>query len=57
MRIRLLVSDARYKEIEKELLKKIKPALSSKFVLIMSNDMSVDVTRSYYNIFRDSFGI
>ena len=43
--------------ISRQKVKRIKPALSSKFILIMSNDMLVDVTRSYYNIFRDSFGI
>ena len=36
---------------------RITPALSSKFILTLSNGQSVDVTRSYYDIFRDRLGI
>ncbi|MGL6202294.1 MAG: LytTR family DNA-binding domain-containing protein [Lachnospiraceae bacterium] len=36
---------------------KIKPTLSSKYILTMMNDRTVDVTRSYYYIFREIFGI
>lgn len=43
--------------IARDKVKKIRPTLSSKFILTMSDGQSVDVTRSYYNIFRDSFGI
>ena len=38
-------------------IKRIIPALSSKFILTMSNGQSVDVTRSYYNIFKERLGI
>ncbi|MGD6876457.1 LytTR family DNA-binding domain-containing protein [Bacillus infantis] len=38
-------------------VKRIKPTLSSKFILTMSNGKSVDVTRSYYYIFKEHFGI
>lgn len=43
--------------ISRSKIKKIVPALSSKFILSMSNGQKVDVTRSYYNIFRDRLGI
>jgi len=38
-------------------IKRIIPALSSKFILTMSNGQSVDVTRGYYGIFKDRLGI
>ncbi len=38
-------------------VKKIKPTLSMKFILTMSNGSLVDVTRSYYNSFKEFFGI
>lgn len=38
-------------------VKKIRPTLSMKYVLTMSNGTLVDVTRSYYNEFRSFFGI
>lgn len=38
-------------------IKKIKPTLSSKFILTMCDGKVVDVTRSYYYIFREVFGI
>lgn len=38
-------------------VKKIKPTLTSKFILTLSNGSAVDVTRSYYYIFRERFGI
>lgn len=38
-------------------VRKIKPALSMKFVLTMSDGTLVDVTRSYYNIFKEFFKI
>ena len=43
--------------ISKAHVKKIRPALSMKFVLTMSDGTLVDVTRSYYNIFKDFFNI
>lgn len=43
--------------ISKSHVKKIKPSISMKFVLTMSDGSLVDVTRSYYNNFREFFGI
>jgi DNA-binding LytR/AlgR family response regulator len=43
--------------ISKSKIKRINPTLSSKFVLTMSNGQNVDVTRSYYGIFKDRLGI
>ena len=36
---------------------KITPTLSMKFILTMSDGKNVDVTRSYYYIFKENFGI
>lgn len=38
-------------------IKSIKPSLSQKFILTMSDGSKVDVTRTYYYIFRDVLGI
>lgn len=35
----------------------IKPALSQKYILTLSDGSRVDVTRSYYYIFKEFFGI
>lgn len=43
--------------IAKRKVRQINPAFSMKFVLIMTNGARVDVTRSYYNIFKDAFHI
>ena len=43
--------------IAKSKVKQISTTLSMKFVLTMANGKKVDVTRSYYYIFKDSFGI
>ena len=43
--------------IAKRMVNTISPALSMKFVLTMQNGEKVDVTRSYYYIFKESFGI
>ena len=43
--------------VAKNKIKRITPALSSKFVLTMSNGQTADVTRSYYGIFKDRLGI
>ena len=43
--------------IAKKKVQKITPKLSMKFVLTMSNGRTVDVTRSYYYIFKEAFGI
>ena len=38
-------------------IKSIRPALSQKFILTMSDDRKVDVTRTYYYIFKERIGI
>ena len=43
--------------IQKDKVKRISSTLSMKFIITMINDKKVDVTRSYYYIFKDSFGI
>lgn len=43
--------------IARSRVKRITPTLSSKFILTMTNGKCVDVTRSYYYIFKEYFGI
>lgn len=43
--------------IAKDKVKQITPSLSMKFTLTMDSGKKVDVTRSYYYIFREAFGI
>lgn len=43
--------------IQRNKVKKILPSLSMKFVLIMADGARVDVTRTYYNSFKEFFGI
>lgn len=43
--------------INRNKIKKIKSALSQKFLITMINGSQVDVTRSYYYIFKSKFGI
>ena len=43
--------------IAKSSVKKIRPALTMKFVLTLSDGSLVDVTRSYYTNFRRFFNI
>jgi len=43
--------------IAKKHVKRITAAFTRKFILTMSDGSSVDVTRSYYDIFRREFGI
>ena len=43
--------------IAKNKVKMINPTLTRKFILTMANGRTVDVTRSYYYIFKESFGI
>jgi DNA-binding LytR/AlgR family response regulator len=43
--------------IARNKVKRITPTLSSKFILTMINGKRVDVTRSYYYIFKEYFGI
>lgn len=38
-------------------IKKIQPTLGQKFILTLTEASTVDVTRSYYYIFREKFGI
>lgn len=38
-------------------IKSVRPALSQKFTLTMSDGSRVDVTRTYYYIFKEYFGI
>lgn len=38
-------------------IKSIRPTLGQKFILTMSDGARVDVTRTYYYIFKDSLGI
>lgn len=51
LRISNSVIIARYR------VKAIAPTLSMKFILTMQNGKKVDVTRSYYYIFKEYFGI
>lgn len=43
--------------IARDKVRRITPTLSMKFILTMKNNRNVDVTRSYYYIFREYFGI
>ena len=43
--------------VAREQIKSIKPALSQKFLLTMSDGSKVDVTRTYYHAFREAMGI
>lgn len=43
--------------IAKGKIKHIKPSISMKFILTMSNGSLVDVTRSYYQSFKKAIGI
>ena len=43
--------------IQKKHVKNIRPALSMKFVLTMSEGTVIDVTRSYYASFKQFFGL
>lgn len=43
--------------IARKKVRQINPSLSLKFVLVMSDGRKIDVTRSYYNSFRDALNI
>ncbi|MBQ6159820.1 MAG: LytTR family transcriptional regulator [Oscillospiraceae bacterium] len=43
--------------IQRSKVKKILPSLSMKFVLVLADGARVDVTRTYYNSFKEFFGI
>ena len=43
--------------IAKSKVARIAPTLSMKFILTLSNGKKVDVTRSYYYIFKEAFGL
>lgn len=51
----LRVSNSAVVAVEK--IRRITPTFSMKFILTMSDGGSVDVTRSYYYIFKDFFAI
>lgn len=43
--------------VSAEHIKSIRPVLSQKFILTLTDGSKVDVTRTYYYIFREFFGI
>ena len=43
--------------IQRNKVKKIIPSLSMKFILVMADGAKVDVTRTYYNSFKEFFGL
>lgn len=43
--------------VARDKVKKITPTLAMKFILTMVDGRNVDVTRGYYYIFKESFGI
>ena len=43
--------------IAREKVKSISPTLSMKFILTMAEGSKIDVTRTYYYIFKEQFGI
>ena len=43
--------------IQRSQVKRIQPSLSMKFILLMADGSRVDVTRTYYNGFKEFFGI
>ena len=43
--------------ISKKHIKRIRPSLSQKFILTLTDGTLVDVTRSYYNDFKRFFNI
>lgn len=43
--------------VARDKIKSIKPALSQKFLLTMSDGSKVDVTRTYYHAFREAMSI
>lgn len=43
--------------VAREQIRSIKPALSQKFLITMSDGSRVDVTRTYYHAFREAMGI
>jgi len=58
-----LLLDARYfirinksMIVNKDKIKQIIPTFASKFVLVLLNDQRVEVTRSYYYIFKEELG-
>lgn len=43
--------------VAKDQVRRITPTLSMKFILTLTDGRKVDVTRSYYYIFKEAFGI
>lgn len=40
-----------------KMIKKITPHINRKFILTMENDFKIDVTRTYYESFKDKIGL
>lgn len=63
VRIAQLLDPAEFVRISKSVIvslshvKSIRPALTQKFILTMKDGSRVDVTRSYYYIFREAIGL
>lgn len=63
VRIEQLLDPAEFVRISKSVIvslshvKSIRPALTQKFILTMKDGSRVDVTRSYYYIFREAIGL
>ena len=63
MRLEQLLDPAEFTRISKSVIvslthiKSIRPALTQKFILTMKDGSRVDVTRSYYYIFREAIGL
>ena len=73
LKIKLMLSEKNFETVAKELTesghqidenadlllteRKTYPALSAKFILTLTDGAQVDVTRSYYYIFKDFFEI
>jgi DNA-binding LytR/AlgR family response regulator len=63
VRLSQLLDPAEFVRISKSVIvslthiKSIRPALTQKFILTMKDGSRVDVTRSYYYIFREAIGL
>jgi DNA-binding LytR/AlgR family response regulator len=63
VRLEQLLDPAEFVRVSKSVIvslshvKSIRPALTQKFILTMKDGSRVDVTRSYYYIFREAIGL